>query len=68
MSVYIFGCYTVVNASMLSNVNMITLTLPSTASAKDYPDNTVSTYKTRLLEPLKLTGKVEYEVGLAEIQ
>ena len=47
---------------------MITLTLPSTASPNDYPNNTVSTFRTKLQEPVSLPRHGEYEVGIAEIQ
>ena len=47
---------------------MITLTLLSTASPNDYPNNTVSTFKTKLQEPVSLPRHGEYEVGIAEIQ
>lgn len=46
---------------------MITLTLPSTASPIDYPNNTVSTYRTKLAEPVRLPATGEYECGLGEI-
>lgn len=41
------------------------VTLPSTSSAKFYPDNKLSDYTTRLHTPLRLTG--EWEVSLVEI-
>lgn len=47
---------------------MTTLTLPSTASSRRFPTNTVATYRTRLSEPINLKGNSEYEVALTEIQ
>jgi hypothetical protein len=47
---------------------MITLTLPSSASPDQFPNNTVSTFRTHLAEPLTLKNNAEYEVALAEIQ
>ncbi len=45
---------------------MFYLTLPSNSSMDYYPDNTLTTYTTKLSQPLELEG--EWEVGLAEIQ
>ena len=42
------------------------LTLPSNASMKMYPDNTLAHYITDLPQRIDLTG--EWECGLAEIQ
>ena len=45
---------------------MFYLTLPSNSSMDYYPDNTLTTYTTKLAQPLELEGS--WEVGLAEIQ
>ena len=41
------------------------ITLPSNSSLQDFPDNTLTNYKTRLKTPLRLNGN--YEVALAQI-
>ena len=42
------------------------MVLPSNSSMKFYPDNTLTSFKTRLQSTISLTG--DWEVGLAEIQ
>ena len=41
------------------------LTLPSDSSSQYYPENTTTTFKTKLSERIELNG--EYEVGLAQL-
>jgi hypothetical protein len=47
------------------SINQFYVTLSSDASMDLYPDNVVSSYKTKLSEPLNLTG--DWEVGLCEV-
>ena len=47
-------------------MNAFYLTLPSDASMNVFPNNTLTSYITRLPRPIELTGR--WEVGLVEIQ
>ena len=42
------------------------LTLPSNSSMENFPDNTLTNFKTKLAQPIELIG--EWEVALSELQ
>ena len=50
---------------MMASSTQFYITLPSNSSLSLYPDNTLSSYTTRLVEQINLTGN--WEVAMTEI-
>ena len=50
---------------MVSSLTQFYVTLPSNSSVNFYPDNTLTSYTTRLVKQINLTGN--WEVALTEI-